>query len=235
MTAGNTGFPDYSRLSPQGGRFLGELQGVINTNPSTPAISTAGFQYVTLTTNGGTAGTDYQVVINWGDGSDPAVRFSSVFYTPASGDGNTVQFPVISEWFTVEYLYIRGSGIQQPTTYIYGTNAPQVVPLLGTNGSASIVQNATINAGNNTTFSSTGIHQGKAKLAFATNGTNAYFLDVNQYSAISGTWQNEYIMAGTQFGTYWVAEIALLPAPVEVVVNNASAANSQYFVTLIPV
>jgi hypothetical protein len=235
MSYPTLGFPDYSRLSPEGGRVLGTLSGVVSTNPATNPISSTGFGYITLMTKPSPPGCNYYVILNWGFNTDSAVRYADTQYVPDSANFNAVNFPVIGEWFTVEYLYLSGTNTISVETLIYGTNAPQILPPLGCSGQGYLQEYVLINSGTTQTFAVPGCHQGRAKLCVAGAANADWFVFVNQWNPNTPGWQETYLMLGSTMGQAGVIEIALAPAPTQLAVTNTPGANQDFLVTLIPI
>lgn len=234
MSYPTIGFPDYSRLPPAGGRLLGTLIGTIGAQPSTPVISSTGFAYITLMTLGTVPGGNYQVVVNWGYNSDSATRFASVYFVPDADNFNAISFPVLGEWFTVEYFYFSGPTAVPQKTLIYGTTAEPSIPLLGATGSGSINDFINIGANSNATLQGSGACQGRYKLAVSHGINSDWNCNVQQWNPATVAWDYYYSFNGAVYGQSTTQEIALIEAPVQLQVYNTDNVAANLIVSLVP-
>lgn len=228
------GFPDYSRLQPNGGRFLGALTGTVSTNPQTPAISSTGFTYITLLTNSNSVLSDYIVNVEWGANNDPSTSFAAAMYVPSNDSFNTVQFPVLAEWFKVNYSFYRGPGTETPTTYIYGTNSPWSGAMLGGFGSQSIASSLSVPATSIGTLGMLGISQGNACFGCSSVNAGNWYAQLQQYDAATAGWLTTYQITGTASADQALSPVALLPAPCRIQVHNLNTSVALFQATLIP-
>jgi hypothetical protein len=234
VTYPTIGFPDYSRLSPAGGRFLGSLSGLIASNPTTNPISTAGFSYITLINLGTVPGGNYQVVVNWGFNSDGAVRFASVDFVPDAGNTNVVTFPVLGEWCTVEYFYFSGPSAVPQKTLIYGSQSPMMMPPLGATWGGYINDFPNVSGNSSINLPASGCAQGRYKLGISNGAGNTWNVNVLQYNPSTAAYGLFYSFNGSVYGQSTTQEIALVEAPVLLQIYNTAAAAVNFIISLIP-
>jgi hypothetical protein len=227
------GFPDYSRLTPTGGRYLATLSGEVSTNPATEPISSTGFGYLTLITiaNGVTA--NYLVIVNWGANSDPSVRFTTSQYVPNNDNENVVNFQILGEWFTVEYLYISGTATDTPKTLIYATNAIEIGSPLGNFGSQYINETAAITANTTEYYEASGCYGGSVWIGVSNLIGQQWYCQVQQYDPSTAAWVTLYQIGGSSYGFSAVQEVSLPPAPTRIAMTNTESSTVSYTVTMV--
>lgn len=228
------GFPDYSRLNPNGGRYLGTLTGVINTDPITPWISTTGFGYLNLLTNSNSVASDYEVLVQFAQLGGPGTTNAEYFYIPSNDNFNAVQIPILGQWFRVAHSYDRGPGTEQPSTYIYGTNAQITGPLFGGFGSQSILTSANVTHGGSSTFGMLGIAPGPATFSVSSVSAMNWYAQLQHYDAVIAQWLTTYQISGANTANQVNITVNLLPMPVRVLVFNNETTTQSFSVSLIP-
>lgn len=234
MSIPTIGFPDYSRYQPNGGRYLGSCSGNIGTSPSTEPISSVGFGYITLITFANGVSANYFVGLNWGDNSDPVERITDTQYVARGDSYNVTNWQVIAEWFTVEHDYVSGSTSESPTTYIYGSNVPEIGPPLGGSGSQYLNVNTNVGAGTTTYFSTVGCWGGKAMLGVSNLTGTEWYAQIQQYNPDTAAYENLYQIGGSSYGFSAVVPVALPPAPTRVGITNTAGAAVAFTISLVP-
>jgi hypothetical protein len=231
----SAGFPDYSRLSPNGGRYLGELAAEPSTFPITQSISTTGFGYIYFLTNANGTTCDFEINVGWGGSSDPQNGFSTAFFAPNHDDFNIMIMPVIAEWFRVSYSFYRGPSTDFVTTYIYGSNALWNGPPYGGFGSQSVALAMTVPASSSAFSGMSGIVPGNAIFAVSSTTATGWYAQVQQYDPVTATWLIVAQTSGGSATNQATIAVGLIAAPARVMVFNESAAAEVFQVSLIPV
>lgn len=234
MSYPSTGFPDYSRYEPMGGRYLGKISAPISTNPASPVLSSTGFGYLTLFTTSVGVNALYVVIVNWGYNSDGGMRFATSSYAPSNDGSNVCQFPIIGEWFTVEHSWIGVNPNDNPVTLIYASNSLWQGAYFGGFGQQSIAETQSCPAGAQTVYGMLGIAAGNAMFSVSTVQAGTWYAQLQQFDPVTNLWITTFQLNNGGGSDQQYASVVLLPAPARVVLFNIGSAAINIAVSLIP-
>lgn len=234
MSYPSIGFPDYSRLNPNGGRHLIDLTGPLSGVPTSPIFSTVGFSYLSAWTlnNGNTA--NFDVFASWYDTNNVASLLGTSKYTPNGDNNNAVNMQVMSEWCSFSHILYSGPGAETPLTYVYGSTVALNQAARGSLSSPFANASPTIAAGASTYVLPNGCSGGMVTIAVTNGANSSWFCPVDYYQASSATWMQLYLIDGAVYGVSSIVNVALPSAPIRLQPFNTDSVSRTFTVSVVP-
>jgi hypothetical protein len=228
------GFPDYSRLGPNGGRLLFALTGALSGQPASGFVSTAGFAYLSLWTAGSDDGAVYTVSVTWANDQAGDETIGDNYYVPNDLSQNVVNTQVLTEWVSITHTLISGPGTAEPTTYVYGTTVAPIGSDIRSSGLLSLNVNPTLTAGANFTEELGGCGPGKLLLHVYQPNTTEWILQVKYFDTGINAVAELYQFPGTDWPLSHTIKIIVPPSTITLELTNQSAATEAFLLTCMP-
>jgi len=224
------GYPDYARLSQQGGVQLFSANGVVPQNAFLFQGYVGSWPYVNLYTDI-VAGTDSaQIFLNYHSDSTFTTLVTQRLAIRNNPTLAVTQYANMSPWLSFFYEAQAGTNMTWNPLSLYATTGPANQIELASLDVPIFRNTAVVPANGSLLFDITKIQPGAAKMIVTSNAAT-WHINVDYYDFTSNSYLFYAKIDSSWAGSGGVFDMPMIDAPMQLSLVNGTAANQQIFVT----
>lgn len=221
----SVGYPDYARLSQQGGQ---QLLNITNASPAYFTFLVMAYvglwPYVNMFTNVA-ASTDFQLItLGWYTDHTFATQVSQRNAIRTGGSQGWTQYANQTDWLGVYYTTKSGLAIPYTQWSVFATTGPAEQIQLADNSGPITVTDNTLAASSSLTWNFNAIQPGDGLLTWDTTAAS-WEVDVNFYNWNLAAFQRQQTLKSGAFQPQGALEVPALDTPSQLVLKNNDTAS----------
>lgn len=229
------GYPDYARLSRDGGYIF------YGANPAIPQNATlfqgycGNWPYIDLYTGINVSEpSHYQFYMEYYSDATFTKQIGYRIAIREPGSVTATQYGNLSEWLWFFYFSKDGSSLSASSIGLYGTTGQQEDFKLSSQDTPLMFNNSHIAAGTLATFTTQHIVPGNAQLTFLT-GAASWYVQPQYYDYGSDSWQTIGQLNNSQYpNKQFVVDLPMIDAPMRLQVNNGDGVSQNFIFSWLP-
>lgn len=231
MVMKQAGFPDYARLTTQGGYELANVTGNVASGGTVFSGFVGIWAYLDILTTGFASPNFARYTITYYTDNSYTTQVGVIGFTRHHSQSSQCQYAVLGPWCKITVTTNDGTALTSTIINIYGTQGTAGRIRLGGSDGQLFSMSQSFPAGLNGPYLLGTCAPGPAYLAIHSLATS-YFVELESYSFTGGTY-NVFLTISNDFapkGGIW--QFALPDSPVEVLINNGQTTAQGMTVTV---
>lgn len=227
------GYPDYARLTSQGGSQL-FFQGLLKNNTyTTVVIDTLGYAYVIFEIQDFANPGFVTNKVRWWDTITKNLIVDSQYFTPVPSCDQSIKLPCLTRFMDFTGAPVGAGQSGTSNYYVYGTNAGDPNPKTHQQAAPLLYGNQTIATGTSFFVTATEFYTGPAVFSVFSNGSHTYDAHLEYFDQASASWLPFAWQWGADNGQGFIKDVMIPPAPLRMNVSNTSGANLTLWASVI--